>query len=129
MKKAYIALSFSDRKELTNEVTAISEILQEKDYTSIVFVNDFSLDAESSDTEMMDAACSKIRDADVLIAELSHKVIGVGLEVGYAKALGKKIVYLRKKNASYSKTVGGVSDEIIIYKSISDLKSKLANVL
>ena len=128
MKKVYIALSFDDRKELSEEISIIKDVLVAKKYEPLVFVNDFVFSARDSEKEMMDSACSEIRDADILIAEVSHKAIGVGLEIGYAKALGKKIVYVRRVGSEYSKTIGGVSDEMIVYKDVFDLKTQLQKI-
>lgn len=129
MKKAYVALSFGDRKKLSEEISSIKNVLEENDYTPVVFVNDFSFPQNSSDKEMMNAALNEISESGILIAELSHKAIGVGLEVGYAKALNKRIVYLYKQGSEYSKTVGGVSDEIISYSNAKQLEVDLAKIL
>ncbi len=129
MKKVYIALSFSERKKLDNEISLMKNILKKKNYEPVVFVNDFSIPLNFSDSEMMDAALSEIDDSEILIAELSYKAIGVGLEVGYARALGKKVFYLHKEESEYSKTVGGVSDEIISYSSTNQLEMELEKIL
>ncbi len=129
MKKVYIALSFSERKKLHEEISSMKRILIKKNYEPVVFVNDFSFSSDASDREMMNAALSEISDSEILIAELSYKAIGVGLEVGYAKALGKKVFYIYKKGSEYSKTVGGVSDEIISYSSTNQLEIELEKIL
>jgi len=66
-----------------------------------------------------------IDNSDILIAETSNKGIGIGIEVGYAKAKGKPLIYLRNQNAEHSTTVSGICDFQIIYKNIHDLKNQL----
>ncbi len=129
MKKAFIAVNFGKRKKLHEEILTMKKILKEKDYEPVVFVNDFSFPPNSSDKEMMNTALHEISDSEILIAELSYKAVGVGLEVGYARALNKKIFYVYKDTSEYSKTVGGVSDEIIVYSNINQLERKLKKQL
>ena len=74
---------------------------------------------------MMDAAFQEINRSDILIAELSKKAIGVGVEVGYACARGIPIIYLRNEKSEHSTTVSGSSNEHIIYKNPADLRQQL----
>jgi nucleoside 2-deoxyribosyltransferase len=85
--------------------------------------------ASDQEQEMMKQAMKDIDDSDFLIAEASHKAIGLGVEVGYAKAKNKPIVYLRKRNAEHSTTVSSISDFHVIYDTISDLETKLSQVI
>ena len=43
-----------------------------------------------------------IDNSDILIAEVSEKAIGVGIEVGYAKAKGKPIIYIKNQSVCFS---------------------------
>ena len=70
-----------------------------------------------------------IEACDFLIAEVTHKAIGIGVEVGYGKAKNKPIVYLRKKEAEHSTTVAGVSDFQVIYQDIFELQSRLSGIV
>lgn len=128
MKKAFISISFKKKNELDNEIAAITEVLKKHDINPFVFVNTyiFSPDKEK---EMMNKATKEIAISDLLIAEVTDKAIGVGIEIGYAYALGKKIIYLRKKQAEYSITVGGIANQQIMYSNNEDLKTKLGKAL
>lgn len=75
----------------------------------------------------MRSALKKIDESDLLIVELSNKVIGIGVEAGYAKAKGKKIIYIHKIGSEISTTVEGISDIKIMYKNISNLLNLLTN--
>ncbi len=70
---------------------------------------------------MMKIAFEEIDSADFLIAELSTKSIGVGIEIGYAFAKNKPIFYLRKKGTEYSTTAAGCSNFVIVYEDELDL--------
>ena len=66
---------------------------------------------------------------DFLIAELTTKSIGVGIEIGYARAKGKPIIYLRKKNSEYSTTASGSSTYSIEYENENDLIELMKTIL
>ena len=128
MKKAFISISFKKKNELEGEITAITEVLKKHDMNPFVFVNTYKFSSDK-EREMMDKATKAIASSDLLLAEVTDKAIGVGIEIGYAYALGKKIIYLRKKQSEYSTTVGGIADEQIIYNNNDDLKTKLEKAL
>jgi 2'-deoxynucleoside 5'-phosphate N-hydrolase len=125
---AYISVSFNKRKALDAEVTAIIRALREFSVSAFVFVDEYNFDP-SQEREMMHQALTDIGKCDLLIAETSHKAIGVGIEVGYAKAKKKPIIYLRNNNAEHSTTVSGISDFQVIYSNAHDLTTKLSEVL
>lgn len=128
MKKAYIAISFKNRKKLPAEVDAIKETLQKNDLQPIVFVDDYIFSPEQ-EKEMMAQAAKDISSSSLLIAELSEKAIGVGLEVGYAAALNIPVLYVKNEEAEYSKTVGGLSSGNISYRDADDLAMQLDTFL
>ncbi|MEO5581154.1 MAG: nucleoside 2-deoxyribosyltransferase [Saprospiraceae bacterium] len=70
-----------------------------------------------------------IDHCDILIAETSNKGIGIGVEVGYAKAKGKPVIYIRQKDAEHSTTVSGISDFQMIYSDSNNLKNQLTDII
>jgi 2'-deoxynucleoside 5'-phosphate N-hydrolase len=93
-----------------------------------IFVDNYKFD-ETEEQKMMQHAMDDIDNSDILIAETSFKGIGIGVEVGYAKAKGKIIIYLRQKDAEHSTTVSGMSDYVIIYNDEDDLCRQIIDVL
>ena len=128
MTKAYISISYNKRQELNDELQSIIKTLREFHIKPFVFVDNFKFSSDQ-EKEMMAQALLSIDDCDLLIAETSDKGIGIGVEVGYAKAKGKPVIYMRNKNADHSTTVSGLSDSQIIYDDVKDLKEQLAIVL
>jgi 2'-deoxynucleoside 5'-phosphate N-hydrolase len=126
--KAYISISFSKRKFLSKELNAINEILADFKTESFVFVDNYQFDA-TQERQMMIQAMNDIDNCDILIAETSEKGIGIGVEVGYAKAKNKPVIYLRQFEAEHSTTVSGISDFQVIYSNTLDLKTKLTTIL
>ena len=78
---------------------------------------------------MMQQAMLSINDCDLLIAETSDKGIGIGVEVGYAKAKEKPVIYMRNKSAEHSTTVSGISDFQVVYKDVTELKQLLSDAI
>ena len=78
---------------------------------------------------MMQTAFAEIDKCEILIAEVSDKAIGIGIEVGYAKAKNKPVIYLRHATAEHSTTVSGASDYTVIYADDTDLKKQLSQLV
>ena len=98
-------------------------MLDELSIEPFVFVDHYKFDT-TQEEEMMAAAISELAQCQLLIAETSHKGIGIGIEAGYAKAKKKPVVYLRHKESEHSTTLSGVSDYSVIYKSADDLQQQ-----
>ena len=126
--KAYIAVSFSKRKLVDKEINSIVEVLNEWKISAFVFVDHYQFD-KSQERQMMQQAMADLDNCDLLLAETSDKGIGIGIEVGYAKAKGKTIIYLRQKDTAHSTTVSGISDFQIVYNDATDLKKQLAETV
>lgn len=110
------------------EINAIRETLLSFKIEPFVFVDEFVFTAKD-EKEMMQQAISLIDSCDLLIAETSDKAIGIGIEVGYAKAKGKTIIYLRNRRAEHSTTVSGISDFQVVYNDVVELKTLLKEVV
>lgn len=125
---AYFGISKSNRIHFDKEIEAIRRCLKQHQCELQVFVDtyDFSLGQEH---EMMRIAFEDIQNCDLLIVEVSKKAIGVGVEVGYAKALNKPIIYLRRSSSTYSTTVGGAADYAIEYEDAIQLQQELDRIM
>lgn len=116
-KKVFVSIAYKSRETFASELQAIVELLDSLGMAPTVFVCEYQ--------EMMQTALRHIRESALLIAEVSHKVIRVGIEIGYAVALNIPIVYLRKSTAPHSSTVEGVAGCAITYENLADLKNQL----
>jgi nucleoside 2-deoxyribosyltransferase len=128
MKTAYLAISYSNRKLFDHEIKSLKEICAKYNIELLVFVDKYNF-AGNEEKVMMETAFRAIDEADFLIAELTTKSIGVGIEIGYAHAKEKPIFYLRKKGSEYSATASGSSDYIIEYKNETDLRESMEKLL
>lgn len=128
MKKAYLAISYSNRKLFDKEVKSLIELCKMNQIELLSFVDNYNF-KENEEKEMMKTAFLEIDKSDFLIAELTTKSIGVGIEIGYAYAKGKPIIYLHKKDSEYSTTASGSSTHHIEYENETDLTELMKNIL
>ena len=126
--QAYISISFSKRKELEKEVQAIKNALQKCGISGFVSVDEYQFSAKQ-EKKMMQNAIEDIEKSAILIAETSEKGIGIGIEVGYAKAQKIPVIYVRNSKSEHSTTVSGIADFKIIYENVIDLEEKLEKIL
>jgi nucleoside 2-deoxyribosyltransferase len=128
MKKAYLSIGFQSRSSRSEETETLRSVLAEAGYALFVFVDTYHFSADE-EKQMMTAAFREIRDADLLIAEVSEKAIGVGIEIGYAAALNKPVLYLRQTEAEHSTTASGAAGVSIIYRDVAELSALLSGWL
>jgi len=125
---AYISVSYSKRKSIDKELKAIADVLIDFNVMPFIFVDNYKF-AATDEKAMMQQAMTDIDKCDLLIAETSDKGIGIGIEVGYAKAKGKPVIYIRHKDAKHSTTVSGISDFQIVYGDTDQLRKQLSEVV
>ncbi len=125
---AFISMTFSQKDQITGVITRLKTVLATYGIRSMIFVDEYHFDEQEEDT-MMTVARQEISKCDFLIAELSHKAVGVGVEVGYAVGLGKPVIYMRDHIAEHSTTVAGISSYKIIYTSLDDMERQLRLII
>ncbi|HBB04638.1 TPA: hypothetical protein DCZ39_07245 [Patescibacteria group bacterium] len=99
----YIAYKFldSDKEILKKRLGIISDMIEETGNTAFIFYRDTqNRGAISTPTDqIIRQAFIEVKKSDIIVAfiESGEKSEGMLLEVGYAKALGKKLVLLIRK--------------------------------
>lgn len=127
MKKIFISYSYTQRKDFEVFHKRLKDFLQAKfDLEVYAFVFDFNQKVD--DRELMDQALAKIDESDVLMVELSHKSIGVGIEAGYAKAKGIPILYLHRKGTEIKQVMNGIAELVITYEDVDDVIAQIAEL-
>jgi hypothetical protein len=83
-----------------------------------------------SNTVLMEGALQELNNSDALLAEVSDKAVGVGIEVGVAYTSGMPVVLFRQTGSEPSTTLEGLaSTNPIEYDNPSDLKGKIAPII
>jgi 2'-deoxynucleoside 5'-phosphate N-hydrolase len=127
-KIAFVSVSFAHKHTLTDALAAISDACVASGLRANIFVNAYSFAPEQT-RAMMEQTVTDIRAARVLIAEVTHKAIGVGIEVGYAAALNIPVIYVRHADAEASTTVGGIANHAVVYGNPESLRRQLSILL
>ncbi|MEO1289813.1 MAG: nucleoside 2-deoxyribosyltransferase [Chloroflexota bacterium] len=126
-KQAFISISYDKRSDFDDSINTLKSLLQEFDITPYIFVDNYHFDGD--ERNMMESSKIAINKSDFVIAEVSHKAIGIGVEVGYAIGIGKPVIYIRHDSAEHSKTIAGIANHQITYTMQEDLHHKLYLVL
>jgi len=79
---------------------------------------------EFSPQELMEETFSRISSSDLAIIDVTEKGIGLGIEAGYAKAKGIRLIVTAQDGAEISTTILGIADEIVRYDRVSDILFK-----
>ena len=128
MKKAYLSVSYRNRKFLETEIETIRQTLAGFQTSLFVFVDTYRF-SPHEEKQMMQQAFADILSSDMVIAEVSDKAIGVGIEIGYAVAVQKPLIYLRNALAVHSTTAAGSAQQTVIYQNTRQLQEQLTAVL
>jgi len=124
MKKAYLAISFVDSSKYKDLLAHLKKTLLAIDIKLLIFVEKYHFKT-GEEYEMMQTAFKEIDSCDFLIAELSHKSIGAGIEMGYAYSQQIPIIYIHHKDVKISSTALGLAKHHIAYADAEDLGKRL----
>ena len=125
---AFVSASFADRESLAPVLDAIKRALVTAGYQPHVFIERYTF-ARDDARQMMATTLRDVRASDLLIAETTHKAIGVGIEVGAAAAWEIPIVAVRHASTEPSTTVGGLAAASVTYRDADDLHAGLCAAL
>jgi len=132
MKTIYIAYKFkdSDPIALKQKLEELSKIIEEtlKCKTFIFFRDAQKWGEIKMDVKkLVKEACKAVKKCDAILVEASEKASGAYFEVGYAKALGKKVIIIHQEGTEAA-FLEAAADNSIEYKDFGDLKNKLERV-
>jgi len=118
--KAYITCPVSHTQERLDLLPKIKEI------TERVGLETFVFEIGGAPEEIFERDKIQLKSSDLLIAEVSERSHGVGIEIGMSYCLGLKRILLIEKGNFVTKLAQGMPDtKIIEYSNIVDLKLKL----
>lgn len=118
--KAYITSPVSYTQNRLDLLPHIKQVVEEAGIESFVF----EVGGDSKDIFNRDY--SNLKTSDIIIAEVSERSHGVGIELGLSYGLGLKRILLLAEGGSVSKLVEGMPETtILVYKDIEHLKDIL----
>ncbi|MFA6254148.1 MAG: nucleoside 2-deoxyribosyltransferase [Candidatus Paceibacterota bacterium] len=122
--KIFIAIKSSERDKPI--LSTLKEMINSTGHEPYTFLDE---DYIANEKELMVKALAKVKESDLLVIDGSQDSLGAGIEAGYFYSLGKPIICLFNKEAKVSRTLSGISNQIVIYQDFEDLKSKLTSIL
>lgn len=132
--KIFLSYKFRgvNKKKLKEKLEFVSSVLEKQGHQTFVHFRD-GRNWEVSGNYPLHKALKKtfaaIKDSDaiVAIADNPAKSLGMTLELGFAKALGKKIILLVSQKHSFP-TLEAVSHQVITFEKLQDLSSELTKI-
>ena len=122
--KAYITCPVSHSRERLNLLPEIKNVVESKGIDAFVF------EIGGEPGEIFERDFSQLKSSRILIAEVSERSHGVGIEIGLSYNLGLSRILLITKGNIITKLAQGMPKTVIIeYESIEELKSKLSDQL
>ena len=125
--KAYLAIKFKEDNSNKKQIENICRVLENSSIETISMIRDYEKwgEVKFSSDELMTETFKAIDSSELIGVEFSEKGVGLGIEAGYAYAKGKPIIVIAKEGSDISNTLKGISKDIIFYKNIEEVGSKI----
>ena len=124
-KRVYLAIKYHADQSNKPQIETISSIFEAQGFSTLSVVRDLEHwgDVRLGPDDLMRQSFEFIRMSEFLLLEFSEKGVGLGIEAGFAHAVGKRIVVIAKTGSEISNTLAGISSEIHFYDSETDLEN------
>lgn len=129
--KGYIAIKFHEDYSNKETVNAISRALQATEYDTICMIRDYEQEGKIhlAPRELMTLAFQQIESSTIMIAEITEKGMGIGIECGYAWAKKIPVIVVAKRGTEIPATIMGIYSSIVYYDDLKHLEENLEDVL
>ena len=129
MKNILILGSLPKTQEETETYNSIIEIA--KEFATPIKSPIDTAKFDGTAQERYERAFQTVKEADLVIGEQSQPSTGQGLEIRECAILNKPLIVVAKEGSNVSGLVRGcpITKEIIYYKNIEDLKTKLKKAI
>jgi nucleoside 2-deoxyribosyltransferase len=79
--------------------------------------------------ELMRVTLREIRNAHLVVVDLTEKGMGLGIEAGYAVARGIPVVVIAQRGSEISPTMQGISSDVFYYDEWTELEVYFHQIL
>ena len=111
---------------LINELKKNNKVLNEE----VADVHIIEREIETSDEKIFKNLEKKLKEADLIFAELTIPSLGVGYELAYAENLGKPIYAVYEKNANVSALLRGDKNiHFLPYDNMNQVIDKINEIM
>lgn len=127
--KIFVTYQFEEAnpEAFRKRLEELSKVIEESTpWKTFIFFRDMQKwqRGKMSIQEVVNKAMESIKECDAILVEASEKARGPYFEVGYAKALNKKVIVIHKVGTE-ANFLEAAADVKIQYKDLNDLKEKL----
>ena len=115
-------------KKLVKDLAKYGTVLNEE----VADDNALVKEANVSDKDVFESLVNRLKQADLIFAEVTVPSLGVGYELGYADSQNKRIVCVYDKTVTPKVTTmlrGNEKLKIIPYTDINEITNNLENIL
>ena len=129
--RAYLAIKYHADNSNRQLIEQISTQLKKSGINSTCIIRDLERWGEVHFTpaELMRLSFNEIEKSELVIVELTEKGVGLGIEAGYAHALGIPVITIAKQGADISTTLRGISKMVFSYKNYTELRAFFKSAL
>lgn len=137
MKSIFVLGAYTDTNKQDLEIyTYLSSYLKNR-FTDYEIIDPFVIEnyrktlTENVDEEMVRYDLNCVKKASLLVADLTNKSTGVGIELGIALEHSKSVILLAKKGSNISNMIKGAfaKNKIFYYEDIDDICNILSKEL
>ncbi|PJR04635.1 hypothetical protein [Avrilella dinanensis] len=126
--RAYISVSPDYRKKLSKEFIALGMALSGANTDAYIFTDKHQCQ-EDGEQEYLAHAMQQIDASNFVITEATHPSVLSCIELSYAKARKKPIVYIQHTEAKVEKLMAALGNFHILYESPKDLFDQMTEFL
>ena len=126
--RAYISVSPEHRKKLSKEFIALGMALSGVNADAFIFVDKHQCQ-EEQEQEYLNLVMQQIDASNFLIVEATYPSVLSCIELGYAKARKKPIVYLQHAETKVESLMAATGNFHILYESPKDLFDQMTEFL
>jgi nucleoside 2-deoxyribosyltransferase len=115
--QAYLGIKHYRDHRNRDVIDFLSSTLLDLDVQTICIARDFEKwgKVELGSQDLMRVSFEQIHRSDFIVLEMTEKGVGLGIEAGYAVAIGKPLIVLTKKRETVSTTLQGIADAVVEY--------------
>lgn len=114
----FVAMSFDD--ELKPVRISISKVIKDEGLTPLL------IDSKEHNNQIVPEIFSEIDKAKFVIADLTHHKTGVYYEAGYAKGMGKEVIFTCRKEDFENRHFDVAQTNTIVWETPGELSERLA---
>ena len=129
MKTVFLSIKYHEDAGNRQVVEALSSAIEQAGWKTVCIARDIERwgDMHFAPRELMGLTFEEIEASDLVAIELSEKGVGLGIEAGYAHARAKPIVTIARKGSDISTTLEGVSDDVLLYRTMEEVTASCAD--